>query len=54
MLQLLNVGIYRKSLCKCDGSLSQESIRKARYFECSFFFLQQLTGIFFALLGTEG
>ena len=41
-------------LCKCDRSLSQESIRRARYFEYFFFFLQQITGVFFALLVAEG
>ena len=36
-----------QSLCKCHRSLSHESIRKARYFEYFFFFLQQITGVFF-------
>ena len=40
-----------QSFRKCDHSLSQESIRKARYFKSVFFFLQQITGIFIALLG---
>ena len=44
-----------QSLCKCDRSLLLESIRKkSTYFECFFFFLQQITGVFFALLGVEG
>ena len=44
-----------QSLCKCDRSLPLESIRKkSTYFECFFFFLQQITGVFFALLGVEG
>ena len=46
--------IYGQSLYKCGLSLSQDSVRKAPYFEYFFFFLQQITGIFFALLGAEG
>ena len=43
-----------QSLWKSDCSLSQNYVRKAPYFECFFFFLQQITGIFFAFLGAEG
>ena len=34
---------------KCDRHLSQESIRKAPYFECFFLILQQITGIWVLL-----
>ena len=42
-----------QSFCKCDHGLSQESIRKAPQFICFFSFLQQITGMFFALLGAN-
>ena len=43
-----------QSLCKCDSSLSQDSVTKAPYFECFFFFLQQITGIFFCSTCSRG
>ena len=47
--------VISQPLCKCERSLPLESIRKkSTYFECFFFFLQQITGVFFALLGVEG
>ena len=41
--------VYWQSLYKCYRSLSQDSLRKDRYFEYLFFFLQQITGIYFLL-----
>ena len=42
-----------QSPCKCDCSLSQESIKQPQYI-ISFFFLFATDHIFFALLGAKG
>ena len=39
---------------KCDRNLSQESIRKAPYFECFFLISQQITGIWFCSSWSRG
>ena len=43
-----------QSVCKCDCSLSQGSITKARYFECLVFLLQPITGISFRSSQSRG